>query len=128
MQEELVSFLKMYNFRIHLYLKLYVFFKGLFLNEIKLSEKINKNINEISKKKFFIITSRLRTGFFLLLKYLKQTRPKKNEILFQAYNLPSMVQIADKLGFKLKFYNTDKNNGEIIISDIKKKYQKILFA
>ena len=114
----------MYNFRIYLYLKLYVFFKSLFLNEKKLNEKINKNINEITKKKFFIVTSRLRTGFFLLLKYLKQVKPKKNEILFQTYNLPSMVQIAYKLGFKLKFYNLDKNSGEILISDIKKKISK----
>ena len=112
-------------FRINIYLTLKDFLKSLFFNKKKNYEKdIQAEIKKTSKKNYFVLTSRLRTGFYLLLKYLKKKNKKKNEIFFQNYNLPAMVQIAHNLGFKLKFYDNNFESGEVSINEIKKKISK----
>ena len=58
-------------FRINIYLKFKIYFFSLFLPKNKLEEKISKLIQKNSNKKNFILTSQLRVGFMLLLKYLK---------------------------------------------------------
>ena len=62
-------------FRINIYLTFKNFIRS-FLN-LKVSEnKIEKLITKNSKKKNFIVTSQLRVGFLILLKYLKKQCPK----------------------------------------------------
>ena len=42
-------------------------------------------------------------SFLILLKYLKKKFPDKNEIIFQPFNLPEMINIAVKNKYKIKF-------------------------
>ena len=108
-------------FRINIYLTVIIFLKSLLCTKKKLDQNIQSKIKKTSNKNYFVLTSRLRTGFYLLLQYLKINNSKKNEILFQNYNLPGFVQIAYSLGFKLKFYNNAISSGEVLENDIKKK-------
>ena len=43
------------------------------------------------------MTSQLRVGFILLLKYLKEKNPNKKEIIINSYNLAEMVNICKNL-------------------------------
>lgn len=92
----------MSNFRINIYLSLIVFFKSLVNPDIK-EKKIEVLIKKNSEKKYFVLTSQLRVSFLILLKYLKKKFPNKNEIIFQPFNLPEMVNIAVKNKYKIKF-------------------------
>ena len=92
----------MSNFRINIYLSLIDFFKSLINQGIK-EKKIEVLIGKNSQKKYFILTSQLRVSFLILLKYLKKKFPDKNEIIFQPFNLPEMINIAVKNKYKIKF-------------------------
>ena len=89
-------------FRVNIYLSLKDFFKGLISRDL-VEQKIENLISKNSKKKYFITTSQLRIGFVILLKFLKKKHPLKKEIIFQPFNLPEMINIADKIGYKIKF-------------------------
>jgi len=58
-------------FRINIYLKFKIYLFAFFLIKNKFEKKIEKLIKENSKKNVFVLTSKLRVGFLLLLKYLK---------------------------------------------------------
>lgn len=88
-------------FRINIYLTFSVFFKSLFSKKEK--QKVNLFIKKNSNKKHFILTSQLRVGFLILLKYLKKKYPKKNQIIFQPFNLPEMINIAIRNNYEVKF-------------------------
>lgn len=111
-------------FRINIYLSIIDFIKCFFLSTPN-NKLIKKLINRNSKKKYFIITSQLRVSFLLLLKYLKKKYPKKNEIIFQPFNLPEMLNISKNIGFKIKFIEQNKLTGqqkiEKLISIVNKK-------
>lgn len=92
----------MSNFRINIYLTLKAFFFGLIAPNLK-GKEIENIISKNSKKKYFISTSQLRVGFLILLKFLKKKYPKKNEIIFQPFNLPEMINVGDNMGYKIKF-------------------------
>ena len=90
-------------FRINLYLPLKYFFLSFFISENKIVKKIKDRLKIISNKKEIIITSQLRVGFILVLKYLKKKNPNKKEIVISAYNLAEMVSICDNLNLKIVY-------------------------
>ena len=112
-------------FRIWLYLNFSTFFINLFVRKnIKKNKEIVKSLlYKQSKKKFTALFSQCRVGFFFVLKYIKQTN-KKKEIIFCAYNLPEMVNIALNLKFKVKFCDIKYETGTINIEQLKKKISK----
>lgn len=111
-------------FRIWLYLDFFTFLKGLFSKKKK--EFINliyKKISKQSKKKYVLITSQCRVGFLFILKFLK-IKTKKSEIIFCAYNLPEMINVATKLNYKIKFCDLNYKTGSMNVREIKKKISK----
>ncbi len=109
-------------FRIWLYLDFFNFLRGLFFktNNKILKDFILKKISKQSKKKYALITSQCRVGFLFILKYLK-FKTKKKEIIFCAYNLPEMINVAVKLNYKIKFCDLNYETGTMDILKLKKK-------
>ena len=109
-------------FRVWLSLSLKIFFYSFFskisINEVHLF--INKKLSQQSNKNFSLLFSQCRVGFLYLLKFL-QTTTKKREIIFCAYNLPEMINVAQKLNYSIKFCDLDKQTGFINLKDLKKK-------
>ena len=66
------------------------------------------------------MTSQLRVGFILVLRYLKKKYPKRNQIILNSYNLAEMVNICKNLKLQIIFPNLNSN---LFISDknLKKK-------
>ena len=110
-------------FRIHIYLDLIKFFRSFFFtiynkkNDLKIGNILTKN----SKKKFFLLTSQCRISFLILLLYFKKKFSKRNEIVFLAYNLPEMINIAKNLNFKIIFCDLDYKTGFFNLQKLKKK-------
>ena len=97
-------------FRIYIYLKIIDFIKSIiFLSNPSDEVNIKKTFNKITNKKNSILTSQLRVGFILVLKYLKKKHPNKNEIIVNSYNLAEMVNICRDLNLKLIFTTLNKN-------------------
>ena len=96
-------------FRINLYLPIKYFFLSFFISKTNLIQKINKKLELLTKKKKIILTSQLRVGFILVLKYLKQKYPNKKEIIINSYNLAEMVNICKNLGLKIIYPELNKN-------------------
>ena len=115
-------------FRIYIYLKIIDFIKSTIFPS-NLSEELNikNNFNKITNKKNSILTSQLRVGFVLVLKYLKKKYPHKNEIIINSYNLAEMVNICKDLNLKLIFTNLNKNIF-LCDQDLKKKINKKTLA
>ncbi len=116
-------------FRIWIYLNFLNFFSSLFRRN-KIKEKrnlIEKIISKQSSKKFTALFSQCRVAFFFILKFLKKKNNKK-EIIFCAYNLPEMVNIAANLNLKIKFCDINYRTGFIDISNLKKKISKKTLA
>lgn len=107
-------------FRINLYLTLKHFLLSFFIKGEKINKKICDFLKFQSKKKEVILTSQLRVGFILVLKYLKKKYPKKNQIILNSYNLAEMVNICKNLKLQIIFPNLNSN---LFISDknLKKK-------
>ncbi len=110
-------------FRIKIYLLIEVFVKSIFSSGLNF-EKIDKIILYQSKKKFLTYTSQLRTGFLLILKFLKLKNMKKNEVILMSYNLKEMANIPSKLNLKIIFCDIDLKTGSINIEELKKKITK----
>lgn len=106
-------------FRIHIYLNFLKFIKAFFFfkKRSSLQSKISQIILSQSKKQKLIFSSQCRVSFLYLLKYLKQKKKLKNEIIFSSYNLPEMVNVAKNLNFKVRYCDLNFKNGFI---DIKK--------
>ena len=114
-------------FRINIYLQIKHFISSIFLNEPEVSSKITKIINKYTNKKYTILTSQLRVGFYLLLKYLKQEFPQKNEIIISNYNLAEMINIPRNLNLKIVFAKSNENIF-MFEKDLKKKINKKTLA
>ncbi len=118
-------------FRIWIYLSIKNFYLAL-INSGKTLKKIKfiKNyIQKQSKKKNVFLFSQCRVAFLFLLNYLKEKNNyKKNEIIFCAYNLPEMVNIAVNLKLKVKFCDLDHQSGNINQADIRKEVSKKTLA
>ena len=96
-------------FRINLYLPIKYFFLSFFITKTEIIQNINQKLALITKKKKIIITSQLRVGFILVLKYLKQKYPKKRQIIINSYNLAEMVNICKKLDLKIIYPELNRN-------------------
>ena len=114
-------------FRINIYLSLKTFFKSLINPNLRDTE-IQKLIRRNSGKKYFTITSQLRVGFLILLDFLKKKFPNKNEIIFQPFNLPEMINIADKMSYKVKFLKLNTVNAQPDFQFLKKIINKKTLA
>ena len=111
-------------FRIWIYLKFNFFLLGLFSNKTENFVKyIKKKISLQSKKKYLVFASQCRVGFLFILKYLKY-KSKKREIIFCAYNLPEMINVAVKLNFKVLFCDIDYRTGAMKVKSLEKKISK----
>ena len=117
----------MVHFRINIYLSILNFLKSFFISNQEI-KKIEKLINKTSGKRDFVLTSQLRVGFLILLKYLKKKFPKKKEIIFQPFNLPEMINVAKNLGFKTNFVEQSLETGEPNLQSLKKKLNKKTLA
>ncbi len=107
-------------FRIRLYLQLKVFISAIFQKKLNF-KKIDKIILSQSNKNFLTYTSQLRTGFLLILEFLKSRFKKKNEIILMSYNLKEMVNIPSKLKLKIIFCDVDLKTGSMRIDELKRK-------
>ena len=109
-------------FRIHIYLNFLKFIKAFFFYKKRsfLESKISQIITSQSKKQKLIFSSQCRVSFLFLLKYLKQKKKIKNEIIFSSYNLPEMVNVAKNLNFKVKYCDLNFENGFIDINKLKR--------
>ena len=107
-------------FRINLYLTLKHFLLSFFIKGEKINKKICDFLKFQSKKKEVILTSQLRVGFILVLKYLKKKYFKKDQIILNSYNLAEMVNICKNLKLQIIFPDLNSN---LFISDknLKKK-------
>ena len=106
-------------FRINIYLSITSFFKSFFVSNL-VEKKIENFINKTSLKSSFILTSQLRVGFLILLKYLKKKFPKKKEIVFQPFNLPEMINVAKNLGYNANFVEQNLKTGEPNLQSLEK--------
>lgn len=107
-------------FRIKIYLEIKVFIKALFKQKFNFT-KIDKIILKQTNKKLITYTSQLRTGYLLVLLFLKQKFKEKNEIIMMSYNLKEMVNIPLRLKLKLVFCDNDLQTGSIDINQLKRK-------
>jgi len=107
-------------FRIYTYLKFFFFLKSFFFKGKNLETKIKNYITNNSGKNFFILTSQLRSGFFILLEFLLKKNPEKNEIILSSFNLAEMANISRNLKLKLIFPKL-KDNLFIDSYDVKKR-------
>jgi len=114
-------------FRINIYLTIKNFFLSFFISEIKKTKKIIKFFSNKSQKKNIILTSQLRVGFILVLKYLKKISPDRKEIIISAYNLAEMVNICKNLNLKIVHPKLNKNLF-LCENDLRKKINKKTLA
>lgn len=110
-------------FRIKIYLEFKIFIKSIFNKDLNF-KKVDKIILHQSKKKYLTYTSQLRTGFLLILKFLKFKNKKKNEIILMSYNLKEMANIPSRLNLKINFCDIDLKTGSINLKELKKKINK----
>lgn len=110
-------------FRIKIYLLTKVFVKSIFSSKLDF-EKMDRVILRQSKKNFLTYTSQLRTGFLLILKFLRLKSKQKDEVILMSYNLKEMANIPSKLNLKLIFCDVDLKTGSINIEQLKKKITK----
>ena len=117
-------------FRINIFLSIKNFLKATFQfdNQSEYEKKINQNILKNTNKKRISLTSQCRISFLFILKYLKIKLSKKNEIIFCAYNLPEMINIARNLRFKIIFCDLNYETGFYDLTKLKKKINKKTLA
>jgi len=114
-------------FRINIYLTIKFFFLSFFISDNKKTKKIINYLSNKSKRKNILLTSQLRVGFILVLKYLKRLNPDKKEIIMSSYNLAEMVNICQNLNLKIVFPKLNENLF-ICEKDLKKKINKKTLA
>ena len=114
-------------FRINIYLTIKIFFLSFFISDNKKTKKIINYLSNKSKRKNILLTSQLRVGFILVLKYLKRLNPDKKEIIMSSYNLAEMVNICQNLNLKIVFPKLNENLF-ICEKDLKKKINKKTLA
>ena len=114
-------------FRINIYLKIKYFLLSFFISNKSVEKKISTILNNYTAKENTVLTSQLRVGFYLLLKYLKNKYPQKNEIILNSYNLAEMVNICKNLGLKIVFTKLNENIF-LLDKDLKKKINKKTLA
>ena len=99
----------MSNFRINIYLTIKSFLLSFLISNKKKTKNIIFFLKKKSRKKNIILTSQLRVGFIIILRYLKKINPKKREIIVSSYNLAEMVNICRNLNLSIIFPQLNKN-------------------
>lgn len=99
----------MSNFRINIYLTIKSFLLSFLISNKKKTKNIISFLKKKSRKKNIILTSQLRVGFIIILRYLKKINPKKREIIVSSYNLAEMVNICRNLNLSIIFPQLNKN-------------------
>lgn len=85
-----------------------------FFKDVKKSKnKIESILKTKLEKKNLIFTGMCRSAFIIILDYLKESFPKKNEIIVCSYNLKEMIDVARLKKFKIKFIDIERQNGLI---------------
>ena len=110
-------------FRIKIYLQFKEFISSIFNKDFNF-KRIDKILLNQSNKKFLTYTSQLRTGFLLILKFLKIKYKKKNEIILMSYNLKEMINIPSRLNLKIIFCDIDFKTGCLNIKELQRKINK----
>ena len=110
-------------FRIHIYLNIKNFLKSFFLTIYKKKHRttIESILSKNSKKKYVALTSQCRIAFLIILQYFKKENSKKNEIIFLAYNLPEMINVAKNLNFRIILCDLDYKTGFYDLKKLRKK-------
>ena len=106
--------------RVHIYLKLKNFILSFFSDSADAKEYVKKNLKEKTKK-YIEFFGMCRTSFLVVLEYLREKNPKKNEIIVCSYNLQEMIDVIKNYSFKAKFIDINNDNGSINIQSIKEK-------
>ena len=106
--------------RIKIYLKIKFLIKSFFTNYKKSQRNIENAIKLKLNKRYIYLTGMCRTGFIIVLDYLKDKSPNKNEIIMCSYNLQEMVDIARLKNFNLKLLDVNMENCIMDIENIKK--------
>ena len=114
-------------FRINIYLTLKNFLLAFFISKSNKIKEIENFLRSKSKKKYILLTSQLRIGFILVLKFLIKNSPKKNEIIISSYNLAEMVSICKNLNLKI-IYPKLNENLFLDEKDVEKKISKKTLA
>ena len=91
------------------------FFKNYNNSKLNIENVIKSNLNH----NFIIFTGMCRTGFLVILEYLKDKYPEKKEILICSYNLKEMVDIARLKDFKIKLIDIHHKSGVMNLDAIK---------
>jgi dTDP-4-amino-4,6-dideoxygalactose transaminase len=108
-------------FRINIYLIFKFFLLSFFYRKKNIEALIQKLIIKNSLKKFFILTSQLRIGFLILLKYFQKINPEKKEIIFSPYNIPEMISVAKNLNYEVVFCDVDLKTGFFCFKKLERK-------
>ncbi len=110
--------------RVYIYLKLKNLFISIFTNSYLSKKKLSKNLLEMTNKKYVEFFGMCRTSFIVILEFLKEKKPDKNEIIVCSYNLKEMIDIIKNYKFQTEFIDVQKHNGLININELKKKISK----
>ena len=105
--------------RVYIYLKLKNLFFSFFSNSYLSKKKLSKNLLEMTNKKYVEFFGMCRTSFIVILEFLKEKKPNKNEIIVCSYNLKEMIDIIKNYKFKTSLIDIQKHNGLIDIKELK---------
>ena len=107
--------------RVYIYLKFKNLLASFFSNLNTSKNKLSKKLLMMTNKKYIEYFGMCRTSFIVVLEYLKEIKPYKNEIIVCSYNLKEMTDIIKNYNFKINLVDIDKYNGLIDPNLIKEK-------
>lgn len=107
--------------RVYIYLKFKNLLASLFLNFSSSKNKLSKKLLMMTNKKYIEYFGMCRTTLIVMLEYLKEIKPDKNEIIVCSYNLREMIDIIKNYNFKINLVDINKHNGLINSDFIKEK-------
>ena len=95
-------------------------FKYFFNNHNNSKINIKNILTKKFNKRFIFLTGMCRTAYIIVLDYLKEKYPDKNEIIMCSYNLQEMVDITRIKNFNLKLLDTNIENCSMDIENIRR--------
>ena len=110
--------------RVYIYLKIKTLLLSLFSGKYSSKENISKTLRKMTDKKYIAYFGMCRSCLIVFLEFLKEKRPKKNEIIVCSYNLKEMIEIIKNYNFNVNLIDIELDNALMDISSIKKKISK----
>ena len=104
-------------FRTNIYLSFFDLFSS-FFQFMNPNDQVTTLLRKHTNKDYNIITSQCRVSFYIVLKYLENKFPHKNEIIIQSYNLSEMVNVAQILDYKIIYIDLDEHSYVMPIDQI----------